>query len=924
MKKLSIYILFISLSCSLKAQQKFPLSDKIESYHKTFPKEKLYLSFDKPYYNVGDTLWFKSFLLNGSLGKNTLSDKIYVELFNDSSRLIEKRAIMLNNGLGYGDFILNKKLSEGTYILRAHTNWQQNFGNDYFFHRRINIGNVGQQTFLVDSYQKLNTSTNNNTLDLKIRLRNINDQPVGLRDIEMYLMDGQKRVMKADLRTSIDGKIETTLPLPAKLDDNYTFYMADKKDKTRKAILPILLQDVDEVDLQFMPEGGYLVNDIYGKVAFKAVGADGIGREINGKIVNSKNENVIEFKSQHRGMGSFFFFPQKGETYSAVYSLNGKEKRTTFPKAKEEGTTLRIDHISKPDSLLIYVKASETKRMDQNYQLNIMVGDEIVMMVPINLKNGFSTLKLPKKGFPDGVAHITLFSPDLFPLNERSIFINRNRKLQLEISKDQPTYQKRDSIVLNILATNEEGTPTAGTFAVSVTDDSQVKQSVNDENIISHFLLQSEVKGNIEDAGWYFFNEEKSTLIALDHLLLTQAWIGYEWDKILKHATIPAFKAEKGNLIEGKVIGLLNKPMPKTDLKLLSLGKTVFFADTVTNAQGTFTFKNIPLLDSPAYAVKIKNSKGKTAAGNIIVDEFIPPKSLIAVKPIKPWYVNADSTSLNYFNNVERQKKLVDPARLVLEGNQLKEVEIKVEKRLNDFIEKTAWDAKFFKKITEEELKQTPNKTLADLLKEKIPNFNVGYVWPDGCSARPSRHATPSFLIGTSLIGNVMIDKISTGKATGIDDRYNETGASIGGSGEIFSTNSFIFNALSASDVVDIVVYKGCYAYFLDITTRSGKGPWAAPTKGSYVFRPIPIYTPKEFYSPKYAIDKTSTALSDLRSTIFWDANVVTDENGKAKLSFYAADLPGSYTIKVEGTDLMGRFGYQKSVITIKNKTESK
>ena len=78
-----------------------------------------------------------------------------------------------------------------------------------------------------------------------------------------------------------------------------------------------------------------------------------------------------------------------------------------------------------------------------------------------------------------------------------------------------------------------------------------------------------------------------------------------------------------------------------------------------------------------------------------------------------------------------------------------------------------------------------------------------------------------------------------------------------------------------------------------------------------YVYRPIPTYTPKEFYSPKYAVNK-STGLPDLRSTIFWDANVATDENGKAKLSFYAADLPGSYTIKVEGTDLMGRLGIKK------------
>jgi hypothetical protein len=172
-----------------------------------------------------------------------------------------------------------------------------------------------------------------------------------------------------------------------------------------------------------------------------------------------------------------------------------------------------------------------------------------------------------------------------------------------------------------------------------------------------------------------------------------------------------------------------------------------------------------------------------------------------------------------------------------------------------------------------------------------------------------------------------MIDKVNTHLvASGIDDQYNantEGETKTTGDSDIFSTNTFIFNELKASDITNITIYKGCSFFFLDITTRGGKGPWIRTPVGTYVYRPIPTCVPKEFYSPKYSIDKSS-ATPDLRSTIFWDANVVTDEKGKAKVLFYAADLPGSYTIKVEGTDMFGRFGYQKSTITIKNKTESK
>lgn len=57
--------------------------------------------------------------------------------------------------------------------------------------------------------------------------------------------------------------------------------------------------------------------------------------------------------------------------------------------------------------------------------------------------------------------------------------------------------------------------------------------------------------------------------------------------------------------------------------------------------------------------------------------------------------------------------------------------------------------------------------------------------------------------------------------------------------------------------------------------------------------------------------------LKDLRSTIHWEPNVVTDEKGKASLEFYTADGPGKYLITVEGIDLQGRIGRITKVIHV-------
>jgi hypothetical protein len=65
--------------------------------------------------------------------------------------------------------------------------------------------------------------------------------------------------------------------------------------------------------------------------------------------------------------------------------------------------------------------------------------------------------------------------------------------------------------------------------------------------------------------------------------------------------------------------------------------------------------------------------------------------------------------------------------------------------------------------------------------------------------------------------------------------------------------------------------------------------------------------------------------LPDTRSTIDWEPNVITGPNGKATLSFYAADKPATYTVVIEGSDGNGNIGYKLEKITIsKQKTDTK
>jgi hypothetical protein len=85
---------------------------------------------------------------------------------------------------------------------------------------------------------------------------------------------------------------------------------------------------------------------------------------------------------------------------------------------------------------------------------------------------------------------------------------------------------------------------------------------------------------------------------------------------------------------------------------------------------------------------------------------------------------------------------------------------------------------------------------------------------------------------------------------------------------------------------------------------------------GTYLYKPLAASLPKQFYSPKYTVKSIST-LPDLRSTIYWQPNIITDTAGKATVSFYSTDKPAVYTIIMEGADLNGGIGFERRKIVV-------
>ena len=99
------------------------------------------------------------------------------------------------------------------------------------------------------------------------------------------------------------------------------------------------------------------------------------------------------------------------------------------------------------------------------------------------------------------------------------------------------------------------------------------------------------------------------------------------------------------------------------------------------------------------------------------------------------------------------------------------------------------------------------------------------------------------------------------------------------------------------------------------ITTKSGKGPFLPKDPAIAVYKTLPVIYPKTFPQPEYRFNRSNGINSN--ATLFWDSNVTSDTLGKAKVSFSSGLKPGIYTVIVEGANMNGLIGYQKSKIII-------
>ncbi|MGV3508546.1 MAG: carboxypeptidase-like regulatory domain-containing protein [Sphingobacteriaceae bacterium] len=859
---------------------------KIETHGNKHPQEKVHLHFDKPYYAVGDTMWFKGYITAGSNTPSPFSKIVYVDVLNSRDSLMQSLKLPVTNGLAWGNIGLPaSNYTQGNYYIRAYTRWMMNFDPDYFFKKTIGVGNGANEVNTHITFKKSNSGTN-----AQISYKTPTGSALANRKITWSIDNGDKS-LKGKATTDQKGMVTISLPGVNNLSKQQLVTVIELEKKPVTSSFSLKSAE-SNIDLQFFPESGDLVTDIPSKVAFKALKANGLGINVKGTIFDNEGKAVTDFSSQHLGMGTFVLVPQNGKSYTAKITSPANLTGTyNLPKVKSSGITISANNSSTSETLnLRFICNNEFFAANQNKAFYLMAnsGGIIYYAANISLKKQVFSAAIPKDKFPTGIVQLTVLSASGEPQCERLVFVRQPDELALALKTEKTTYGKRQKVKLYINSKNGK-LPAESNLSVSVIDETKVPFDENSETtILSNLLLTSDLKGFIEKPNYYFNKPTEKTDEDLDILMLTQGYRRFSYSDIVNDKKPPIyFLPEQGIEITGILRNSTGMPLNKANVRL-KIPEKYYTAYAVTNGSGVFKFPNVVISDSTEVIVSSADYSNKNPMLTVDPIGVQPAFSNVSAPDA---FLNIDSAMSKYLQNNQR----------VLRNSRV---------------------------LSEVVIKSAPKTADAPSHKD-YGNLSGLSAWPDHLISKDRLTGCNNFYscMQTMLTGvtfdneNFYVSRdYNAGNRTPMQIFYNGMPVDVNylnsiNSAEIESVEIFLKDQLGTVNRT----YQSNGALVIN-SKRVEKAKKMSsdeirrllPKPGEIKFTPAGYSVTREFYSPKYGAPSAEIIGSDLRTTIYWDPKVKTDKTtGNTMVEFYNADGKGTYKVIVEGLDALGHLGRQ-------------
>lgn len=682
----------------------------------------------------------------------------------------------------------------------------------------------------------------------------------------------------------------------------FTNKISERKDKK-------VSKEFSKTDLQFFPEGGDIIDGLISKVAFKAIGVGGKGKKVRGKVVNDKGIKVANIVSTEKGLGYFKIKPVFGSNYTAFL-----EDGTMYnlPKVVKSGYSIFANNLSKR-SVRLRVQATKDLLSSSFYVVGQMnhrkyfqgkykFGGKLAVEVEV-----------PKNKLPSGVMTLTVLDENFIPRTERVVFVNNKQEILIKTKLKTRNLKPRDKIDLGIEVTDLNGDPVMSSLSISVTNANKFSKNKFSSNIVTNFLLESDLRGYIEEPEALFVNQEKSTLLRLDLVMLTNGWRKLNLETIYKsnYDTITKYKFIEGIQISGMLKDVYNKPLRNKKFKMIakSLNK-IWVYPGFSDKFGKFKIKDIMQYGLIETVFKVYNSNGDLIESKVILDKqnesFGTPKSNFKYSSNKGLSIEEkefikQSIVRNELDSIFKIKNGDTWLDEVVVSGKIKKLKEKKKGRPSNYgVEPD--DVIYLKNRSENNIFQLINTMVG------VNASSNGNVSIRGGSA-------PLFVIDGFPIPKIDENIRQTSKndfdlKTGFKKRNTKAP-------DIIST----FNV---SDIERIEMLKGPSAAIYGV--NGGNGVILIYTKtanlalndnielSKHVIEGTSIS--KEFYIPKYNVKDPINNKLDYRTTIYWNPLLLTDEKGRAKLSFYNTDDSNKIQISIEGLSLYGNTGAYLKTIT--------
>ncbi|GGH82169.1 hypothetical protein GCM10011379_55650 [Filimonas zeae] len=646
-----------------------------------------------------------------------------------------------------------------------------------------------------------------------------------------------------------------------------------------------------EVNLQFLPEGGDMIAGLKSRVAFKATDQWGKPVFVKGKITNAAGELVDTFKAVHDGMGTVEIETKAGDSYTATYTgADGQPKTVKLPELKTVGATLSVNGYGARRSFLVERTADAPDNFKTLY-IMATLQQQLIYRAKVDLTESAAIGgSMPVGNLPSGLVNITLFDANWVPVAERITFVNNHNysfKPTIEVVGDT---RKRAKSFIDI----DVPDTVSANMSISVTDLNAGADT--SDNIVSHLLLTSDLRGYIHNPAFYFKNESDSLQKYLDLVMLTSGWRRINWQDIANNK-MPDIKYRR-------------------DSSYLSFSGKVFGATPIQIREAA----NINLI------MKSRDSSTSLNFLPLRPDGSFSDPSMLFFDTLKVYYQfnkirdMASRVAVSFSNGLlpvpYRIGDLPPVANLVIfdtSGNARIRLLANEQARLTKLLQTTTLEG-----VTVRSKAKSPMQILDD-------KYANGLFKGDGYQFDVMNDvvAQSSFSVFQYLQGRVaglQINNTGTG---------GQPSATWRGSNTSFFLDEMPVDAQQLSNIpmADVAYIKVMRPPFfgsfgggsggaIAVYTRRGGDVKSEPGKG-LDSKEIAGYTKfKQFYSPNYAVADSRHEQPDVRSTLYWNPYVLTDpKTHRISLEFYNSDITKKMRVVIEGMNKEGRLVHFEQIV---------